>query len=73
MECNIVQHTTNQTCTNVVDMKRYRLQMQRMKPHIHKRPNGFSKIRWPVQKLQVSHAGPKILVYSCERLSSTPF
>ena len=24
-ECNIVQHSTNQTCTNVVDMKRYRL------------------------------------------------
>ena len=60
-ECNIVQHSTNQTCTNVVDMKRYRLLMQIMKPHTHKRPNGFSKMRWPVQKYQISHAGPKFL------------
>ena len=47
--------------------------MQRVKPNTHKRPNGFSKMRWPVQKYQISHAGPKILVYSCERLSSMPF
>ena len=24
-------------------------------------------MRWPVQKYQISHHGPKILVYSCER------
>ena len=58
--------------------------MQRMKPHTHKRPNGFSKNEvqkrhkigakgWLVQKYQISHTGPKLRVYSCERLSSTPF